>query len=60
MIKIQTDQEFCDFFQIPYNDFTFSPFEIEFGNNKLEMISNIDELKSIATKLEEKLCHNVF
>ena len=60
MVNIKDSTEFCEFFQIPDNDFTFSQFEIEFGNNKLEMISNIDELKSIATKLEEKLCHNVF
>lgn len=60
MVKINNNKEFCDFFQIPFNDFQFSPFEIEFGDNKINMIANIKELKDIANKLDIELQKNIF
>jgi hypothetical protein len=57
MVKIKNSKEFCDFFEIPFNDFIFSPFEIEFGSNKFNMIGNIEELKYIVEQMEIELCN---
>jgi hypothetical protein len=52
MVKIKDNTEFCNFFNIEYRNFDFSPFEIEYGNNKFNIINNLPELKKIADKLK--------
>lgn len=49
LTKIKTAEEFCDYFRIPLLKFNYIEFPIEYGDNKFNMISNLDELESIVT-----------
>jgi hypothetical protein len=52
MVKIKNSKEFCDFFNLPFVNFDFHYFHIEYGDNKRKMISNIKELRVIAKSLD--------
>ena len=54
MVKLNNSKEFCDFFQLPFIEFNFHQFDIEYGDNKRKMISNIDELILVANNIDEK------
>jgi len=54
MVKLNNSKEFCDFFQLPFIEFNFHKFDIEYGDNKRKMISNIEELRLIANEIDEK------
>lgn len=47
IIKISSAKEFCEFFNLRYYHFEFKTFEIEYGDNKFNMIENLDELKKL-------------
>lgn len=52
MVELSSSREFCKFFDLPYLDFEFVEFQIEYGANKLEMISNLDEIRIIADRVD--------
>ena len=54
MVQLSNSKEFCDFFQIPFIEFNFHPFVVEYGSNKLKMVSNLKELFQIANRINEK------
>jgi hypothetical protein len=59
MIKIKTDKEFCDFFNLEYKQFEFIPFEIEYGNDKEQIIKNIYQCKVAAGFVEGMFRKNI-
>lgn len=52
MVKVSNSTEFCEFFHIPYSEFDFHPFIVEYGDNKMNMVSNLEELREIATAID--------
>jgi hypothetical protein len=54
MVKLSNSKEFCDFFHLPDTDFDFHPFVVEYGDNKINMISNMLELSELAKELDKK------
>ena len=53
MIKLKNSQDFCEFFQLPFVEFDYHQFVVEYGDNKRKMISNIKELRVAAAKIDE-------
>lgn len=47
IVKIRSSTEFCSIFELEEIDFEFRNDDIEYGDNKLNMISNVDELMQI-------------
>ena len=54
MVKISSAKEFCEYFDLEYKEFEFHPFAIEYGNDKFDMIANLEELKELYDRLENK------
>jgi hypothetical protein len=54
MVKIKNSKEFCEFFQIPFVEFDFHQFVIEYGDNKRKMVSNLKQLRLSAAIIDDK------
>ena len=54
MVKLKNSTEFCKFFQLPFVEFDFHYFPVEYGTNKRKMISNVDELLLVAETIDKK------
>jgi hypothetical protein len=54
MVKLKNDREFCEFFQLPFVEFDFHKFVVEYGDNKRKMISNVSELRLVARIIDER------
>ena len=54
MIKLKNSKDFCEFFQLPFVEFDYHQFVVEYGDNKRKMVSNIKELRAVAAKIDDK------
>lgn len=45
LIQINSSEEFCNFFNLSLKPFEFKHFNIEYGDDKFNMVSNLNELK---------------
>lgn len=46
MVKIKTCYEFCEFLNLEPLNFDFTEFEIELGQDKYDLVANLDDFKS--------------
>jgi hypothetical protein len=53
MTNLKNSKDFCEFFQLPFVEFDYHQFVVEYGDNKRKMISNIKELRVAAQKIDE-------
>jgi hypothetical protein len=47
IISVDSAETFCDLFNLEYIDFEFKKYPAEFVDNKLQMISNINDLRNV-------------
>jgi hypothetical protein len=53
MVKLKNSKEFCEFFQLPFVEFDYHQFVVEYGDNKRKMVSNIKQLRLLASKIDD-------
>lgn len=54
MVKINSSLEFCEFFNLEPMPFNFEPFLIEYGTDKFNLVSNLDDILKIFSDLNLK------